>query len=169
MKKYYYSDGEEKFGPLNLKELCDKDLKPDSLIWYKGLEKWRLAINIEELNFKFDNQSQREVKNKDNPQTSENDSARIIKDIQIKKKLNHLLLFYLYGLIALFILVALFYNTTFEYYFSIVSDLYNKQGLISDYDSFKKQKGGFSFIVVLTPIIITGGLYFYHRKQIKNH
>ncbi|RYH72167.1 DUF4339 domain-containing protein [Flavobacteriaceae bacterium 144Ye] len=49
MKAYYYSDGKEKFGPFNLEELKKHKINEDTLVWYKGLEKWRFAKNIPEL------------------------------------------------------------------------------------------------------------------------
>jgi len=39
MKKYFYSNGQEKEGPLTLEELKEKNIKPESLIWHEGLEK----------------------------------------------------------------------------------------------------------------------------------
>ena len=48
MKKYYYSDGKEKFGPFDLKELGQKDIQKETLIWYEGLGDWTPAGNIEE-------------------------------------------------------------------------------------------------------------------------
>jgi hypothetical protein len=49
MKRYFYSDGKTKEGPITFSELINKDLKPHSLIWYEGLENWLEAEKIEEL------------------------------------------------------------------------------------------------------------------------
>jgi uncharacterized membrane protein YhaH (DUF805 family) len=49
MKKYFYSNGQDKEGPLSLEELKQKDIKPKTLIWYEGLEDWKEAEFVEEL------------------------------------------------------------------------------------------------------------------------
>jgi uncharacterized membrane protein YhaH (DUF805 family) len=49
MKKYFFSIGQDKEGPVSLVELKQKDLKPNTLIWHEGLEDWAEAKNIEEL------------------------------------------------------------------------------------------------------------------------
>lgn len=49
MKKYYYSDGIEKYGPLSLDELSQKHITPDTLIWFQGLDKWTPAKHLEEM------------------------------------------------------------------------------------------------------------------------
>nr|MBS0036909.1 CD225/dispanin family protein [Saprospiraceae bacterium] len=40
MKKFYYSDGKEQFGPFTLEELKEKGIDADTLVWYQGLESW---------------------------------------------------------------------------------------------------------------------------------
>ena len=37
MKKYFYSDGKEKYGPLSLDELKQEGISKQTLIWFKGL------------------------------------------------------------------------------------------------------------------------------------
>jgi len=49
MKKYFYSNGREKEGPVTLDELKQKDIQPKTLIWHEGLDDWKEAENIEEL------------------------------------------------------------------------------------------------------------------------
>ncbi len=49
MKKYFYSNGQDKEGPLSIEELKIEDIKPDTLIWYEGLDDWTPAIDIEEV------------------------------------------------------------------------------------------------------------------------
>jgi hypothetical protein len=49
MKKYFYSNGEGKEGPLTLEELKQKDINPKTLIWFEGLDDWKEAETIEEL------------------------------------------------------------------------------------------------------------------------
>ena len=51
MKKYFYSNGGDKEGPLSIEELKIKDIGPDTLIWYEGLDDWTSAIEIEEIKF----------------------------------------------------------------------------------------------------------------------
>jgi hypothetical protein len=49
MKKYFYSNGQEKEGPVTLEELKQKDIQPKTLIWHEGLDDWKEAENVEEL------------------------------------------------------------------------------------------------------------------------
>jgi len=46
MKKYFYSDGKEKFGPFSFEELKYKPITKDTLIWFEGLEDWKPAKDI---------------------------------------------------------------------------------------------------------------------------
>jgi len=48
MKKYFYSDGEEKFGPFSMEELRNENITKDTLIWFEGLEDWVQAKAISE-------------------------------------------------------------------------------------------------------------------------
>lgn len=45
MKRFFYSDGAEQFGPYSLEELKEKDIQPDTLVWYQGLDEWTPAID----------------------------------------------------------------------------------------------------------------------------
>jgi len=54
MKKYFYSKGQDKEGPVTLEELKQKDIKPKTLIWYEGLDDWKEAENIAELKEVFE-------------------------------------------------------------------------------------------------------------------
>jgi len=49
MKKYFYSDGKEKHGPLSLDELKQENIANDTLIWFEGLDDWRPANELEEM------------------------------------------------------------------------------------------------------------------------
>jgi len=49
MKKYFYSNGQDKEGPVTLEELKQKDITPKTLIWYEGLDDWKEAENVYEL------------------------------------------------------------------------------------------------------------------------
>jgi hypothetical protein len=50
MKKYYYSDGGERKGPLSLVELgLLPGLTADTLVWYEGLSDWVRADELSEL------------------------------------------------------------------------------------------------------------------------
>ena len=55
MKRFFYSDGENQFGPFTIEELKEKPIEPDTLIWYQGLEEWTAASEAalvkEELGF----------------------------------------------------------------------------------------------------------------------
>jgi len=49
MRKYFYSNGQEKEGPVTLEELKKKDIQPKTLIWHGGLDDWKEAESIDEL------------------------------------------------------------------------------------------------------------------------
>ncbi len=49
MKKYFYSDGKEKYGPFSFEEMKVKEFDGETLIWYEGLEDWTPAKYVLEL------------------------------------------------------------------------------------------------------------------------
>lgn len=49
MKKYYYSDGQQQFGPFSKKELKSNNITKETLVWYDGLKDWTKASEVEEL------------------------------------------------------------------------------------------------------------------------
>lgn len=49
MKKYFYSDGKEKYGPLSLDELKQNDITKETLIWFEGLDDWAPAGELDEM------------------------------------------------------------------------------------------------------------------------
>lgn len=49
MKKYFYSNGKEKNGPFSLEDLKNKEINPNTLIWFEGLDDWTAAKYILEL------------------------------------------------------------------------------------------------------------------------
>lgn len=51
MKKYFYSNGQDKEGPVSIEELKEKNIKSDTMIWFEGMEDWTPAIEIEEVKF----------------------------------------------------------------------------------------------------------------------
>jgi uncharacterized membrane protein YhaH (DUF805 family) len=54
MKKYYYSNGVDRKGPVTLEELkSSADLRHDTLVWYEGLTGWVRADELEELSEVF--------------------------------------------------------------------------------------------------------------------
>lgn len=53
MKKYFYSIGTDKLGPFSFEELTSENLTRESLIWFEGLDDWKPAKDIEELNEVF--------------------------------------------------------------------------------------------------------------------
>ncbi len=48
-KQYYIASGKDHLGPFSLSELKEKELNPDTLIWYEGLEQWSRIGEIEDL------------------------------------------------------------------------------------------------------------------------
>ncbi|MDR0754014.1 MAG: CD225/dispanin family protein [Prevotellaceae bacterium] len=55
MKKYFYSDGSNSFGPFTLEELKEQSINRETPVWFQGLSEWKKAGDIAELNeiFKF--------------------------------------------------------------------------------------------------------------------
>jgi len=49
MKKYFYSNGKEKHGPLGLDELKQEDISDETLIWFEGLDDWTPAGDLDEM------------------------------------------------------------------------------------------------------------------------
>ncbi len=49
MKKYFYSDGTNSFGPFTLEELKLENIQRDTLIWYQGMKEWAKAEAVSEL------------------------------------------------------------------------------------------------------------------------
>ncbi|MGB4205819.1 MAG: CD225/dispanin family protein [Bacteroidales bacterium] len=49
MKKYYYSDGTNQFGPFTLEELRNKNITRETLVWFPELSRWKPAGTIPEL------------------------------------------------------------------------------------------------------------------------
>lgn len=52
-KKYFYSDGTNRFGPFTFDELKAKNIKRDTYVWYSGLTQWEQASNLAELDELF--------------------------------------------------------------------------------------------------------------------
>lgn len=50
MKKYYYLDGTNRFGPFALDELRQKNINRETKVWFQGLGDWQSAGTIPELN-----------------------------------------------------------------------------------------------------------------------
>jgi len=49
MRKYFYTDGKDKFGPFSEDELKRKNLSRETKIWHYGLDDWTSLSEIEEL------------------------------------------------------------------------------------------------------------------------
>ncbi len=54
MKKYYYSKGQDRYGPLTKEELKNAKIELTTLIWFEGLDEWTSANKIEELSDFFE-------------------------------------------------------------------------------------------------------------------
>jgi hypothetical protein len=50
MKKYFYTDGTNKYGPFTLEELQEKNISRETKVWFQELKEWQNAGNIPELN-----------------------------------------------------------------------------------------------------------------------
>ena len=53
MKEYFIVRNDNQEGPFSIEELKEKDISPDTLVWWKGKENWDKAKNIPELKNKF--------------------------------------------------------------------------------------------------------------------
>jgi hypothetical protein len=51
MKKYFYTNGVEKFGPFSLEEMKTQNITRNTKIWFYGLDKWEPLKEIDELQF----------------------------------------------------------------------------------------------------------------------
>ncbi|MBK7805035.1 MAG: DUF4339 domain-containing protein [Saprospiraceae bacterium] len=49
MKKYFYSDGKEKYGPLSLDELKQEGISKQTLVWFEGLDDWTPVGELDEM------------------------------------------------------------------------------------------------------------------------
>ncbi|CAN5846971.1 hypothetical protein BH24BAC1_BH24BAC1_02250 [soil metagenome] len=49
MKKYFYTDGANTFGPYDLEELREKNIGPETKVWYEGMGGWTRAAEVPEL------------------------------------------------------------------------------------------------------------------------
>ncbi|HAS45989.1 MAG TPA: hypothetical protein DCS93_36235 [Microscillaceae bacterium] len=49
MTEYYYSDGEEQFGPFTLQELQKQAITQNTYIWWSALPDWVRVMDIPEL------------------------------------------------------------------------------------------------------------------------
>jgi len=50
MSKYYYHNGQDKQGPFTLEELRGENINRDTYVWYEGLNDWKKAGELGELN-----------------------------------------------------------------------------------------------------------------------
>lgn len=53
MKKYFYTDGSNQFGPFTLDELMQEGITRETSIWFNELGEWKKAGNVQELNELF--------------------------------------------------------------------------------------------------------------------
>ena len=53
MRTYYINNGNENGGPFTIEELKLQDISTATLIWYNGMDEWKYAREIEELQFLF--------------------------------------------------------------------------------------------------------------------
>lgn len=53
MKKYFYSDGSNNFGPFTIEELKEKGITRETSVWFHELGEWKKAGTVPELNDLF--------------------------------------------------------------------------------------------------------------------
>ncbi len=49
MKKYFYTDGTNKYGPFTLEELKENNISRETQVWFQELEDWKSAGEVPEL------------------------------------------------------------------------------------------------------------------------
>ena len=49
VKKYFLSKNNKKHGPFNFEELSEEEISPETLIWFEGLDDWKLAKDLNEM------------------------------------------------------------------------------------------------------------------------
>ena len=54
MKHYFYSDGEKQKGPFTFEQLKNENIEKETLIWFEGLDDWKPAKDIRELDEIFE-------------------------------------------------------------------------------------------------------------------
>lgn len=87
MKKYYYSDGTKKYGPLSIDELKQKVISKETLIWFEGLEDWTLAGKLHEMQSILELQPP-PILSEDNSESSESQEERALEKIKdVERKL----------------------------------------------------------------------------------
>lgn len=47
-KQFYYLDGKDQKGPLSMEKLNELGIKPETLVWFEGMDDWEPAKNIHE-------------------------------------------------------------------------------------------------------------------------
>lgn len=93
MRKYFYYDGKEKFGPFTLDELKEQNLSRDNKVWFYGLNNWKPLSDIEELNSLTNSIppplkiSESEIINTDNSNNKKNDlPKKVVPSKKLKRK-----------------------------------------------------------------------------------
>lgn len=67
MSRYYIHNGQAQEGPFSIEELAAKNIKPDTPVWYEGLQEWTTAKDVEELKSIFQSTPPVFVKNNSSP------------------------------------------------------------------------------------------------------
>lgn len=49
MKKYFYSNTDEKHGPLSFEDLKNENINNETMVWFEGLEDWTPAKEVKEM------------------------------------------------------------------------------------------------------------------------
>ncbi len=55
MKKFFYTDGTNKYGPYTIDELREQEITGETEVWFQGSEDWIPADEVEELEYLFSN------------------------------------------------------------------------------------------------------------------
>jgi len=108
MKKYYvYKDGLQQ-GPFTIDELVNLNITHETLIWYEGIEDWKKAVELEELNVIIKNIPPPVTKNKTQTPPPISKNKALEKNPLPRKKIKLVIIIVLVVLIVGFLFEALY-------------------------------------------------------------
>jgi hypothetical protein len=103
MKKYYYSNGQDRVGTLTLSELKSLgDLRPETLVWHAGLPSWTRADELPELSEFF-------VSSEPPPLPKVAGAPHAVRSPRVKSGIKRCYLFVGIALVSVLLLSGLFY------------------------------------------------------------
>jgi hypothetical protein len=162
MRKIFYTDGKNKFGPYSLEELMSKGLSSDTKVWYYGLKNWTPLSEIQEFN---------STTNSISPTSTKQPLSTAPSNSNKKRKKNNKSIFY--GIFALLILIVVIFiyvatnkNKESALYSEIVENSYDTEEDFSFYiDKFYRDIESYNLFPKKPSVII---IKFAKLDQITN-